>query len=113
MPFYNWNVVPREEISPGIRRRIIKGDRIMLVLWELEPGTKISLHKHPHEQITHIIQGKVEFKVGEGTKILGPDDVCYIPYQSNMEHGAKVIGNETFIALDIFHPIREDFLKKR
>jgi quercetin dioxygenase-like cupin family protein len=113
MPFYNWKRVPREEVGLGIRRRIIKGDEIMLVLWELEPGTEIPLHKHPHEQMTHVIQGRVEFKVGEETKIVGPGDVCYIPYQSDMEHGVKVIGNEAFIGIDIFYPIREDFLKLR
>lgn len=112
MPFYNWDEVAWDEVSPGMRRKILNGDKIMLVLWELEPGSEIPLHTHPHEQISHIIQGKVEFRAGDETKIVGPGKVCYIPYQSEMEHGVKVIGNENFVGLDIFHPIREDYLKK-
>lgn len=112
MPFYNIDEIPKEEVKPGASRRIISGDKIMLVLWELNPGAEVPLHSHPHEQISYVLQGKAEVTVGEEKKIIGKGGVYHVPYQSNLEHEVKVLGDENFVELDIFHPIREDFLKK-
>jgi len=112
MGFYSFKNIPKEEVSPGASRRIISGDKIMLVLWELKPGAEVPLHSHPHEQVTYVLQGKAEVTVGDEKMIVGPGDVYHVPFQSNLKHEVKVLGEETFIELDIFHPIREDFLKK-
>ncbi len=113
LAFYNWDEVDKEEVAPGLSRKVISGDKIMVVLWEVQPGAEVPLHKHPHEQISYVISGKAEFKVGDEVRIIGPGDLYHIPYQSNLEHGGKTVGDEPFIEIDIFHPIREDFLKKK
>jgi len=112
MLFYSLKDVPTDEVSPSASRRIISGDKVMLVLWVLKPGAEVPLHSHPHEQITYVLQGKAEVTVGEEKRIVGPGDVYHVPFQSNLKHEVKVLGDEAFIELDIFHPIREDFLKK-
>ena len=112
MSFKSFSNIPKEDVGPGMSRRIISGDKIMLVLWELKPGAKVPLHGHPHEQVTYVLQGKAEVTVGNEKRVVGPGDVYHVPYKSNLEHEVKVLGEETFIELDIFHPIREDMLKK-
>ena len=111
MPFKSFNDLPEEEVFPGATRKIIYEDKIMLVLWKLEPGTTLPLHSHPHEQITHILEGRALVTVGAEKREVGPGDVYSAPYGSNLEHSVEVLGDEPFLELDIFHPIREDFLK--
>lgn len=111
MPFYNWNEIEVEDVMPKVTRKIIYGERIMLVYYELEPGTEFPSHKHPHEQIGNVIQGQMEFTLGDEKRIVGPGDVFVIP--SDVEHGAKVIGDKKALVIDTFSPIREDFLKNK
>ena len=111
MPFKSFNDLPEEEVFPGATRKIIYEDKIMLVLWKLEPGTTLPLHSHPHEQITHILEGRALVTVGEEKREVGPGDVYSAPYGSHLGHSVVVLGDEPFLELDIFHPIREDFLK--
>jgi len=68
-----------------------------------DPG----LHSHPHEQIVYVERGKLEFiKEGESF-ILGQGDSVYV--EPSVEHGARILEDDTRL-LDIFTPIREDFL---
>lgn len=41
----------------------------MLTFVEFEPNAEFPPHKHPHEQITFIIEGEMEFKLGEKTMV--------------------------------------------
>lgn len=116
MQHYNWDKMEKEEVLPGMTRRIITGERVMLVLYEMDPLKMkeiFPLHAHPHEQIEYIIQGKVEFKVVENgreeTRILGPGDIVVIP--PNVKHTeSKYLKDAKVIELDIFCPPREDYL---
>ncbi|HNU08811.1 MAG TPA: cupin domain-containing protein, partial [Pyrinomonadaceae bacterium] len=73
------------------------------------PKTVTPAHEHPHEQMTIVEKGKVLFTLGEEQKVFGPGDVLHFP--SNFWHGATMLDNEV-ILIDIFSPIREDFLSK-
>jgi quercetin dioxygenase-like cupin family protein len=60
----------------------------------------------PHEQVGIVIEGRALFIVGGEEKTLGPGDMYRIP--GHVKH--KVVALEqTVKALDIFHPIREDY----
>lgn len=110
--YYNWKEVEKDEALPKVWRRIIAGEKIMLVLYEMDPGgAEFPRHKHPHEQIGYVIQGKIDYTVGNERKVLGPGDGYIIP--SNVEHcPSRVVGDKHVILLDVFYPIREEYLKK-
>jgi len=117
MPFHNWDQVEKEEITTwvgqkieGVQRRIITGERLMFVMYDIAPTVKFPPHSHPHEQIGCVLQGKIEFTLGNETKVLGPGDAYVIP--PNLPHSSRGMGTETIKILDGFSPIREDFLKK-
>jgi quercetin dioxygenase-like cupin family protein len=97
-----------EKLQPGMKRRLISGDNLMLVQMEIDPGTLIPSHSHPHEQISYIIDGEAEFTVGDKVQILTGGDVCLIP--GNVPHSVKVL--RKLLVLDCFSPPREDFLKE-
>jgi len=67
-----------------------------------------AVHRHPHEQMTLVERGRVRFFIEGEERIVKPGDVLHFP--SNVEHGATMMDEEV-VLLDVFTPIREDFLK--
>ena len=103
----NWNDVRTDRPAPGIRRQMVVGERLMICRFTFEPFLVTPEHTHPHEQMTLVIKGKVKFTVEGVEKIVSPGDVLHFP--PNNRHGATMLDEEV-ILIDIFSPIREDFL---
>jgi len=86
----------------------LHGERMMMVLNITLPEHTVPLHSHPQEQIGMVYSGKASLRIGDEEKIVKKGDFYCIP--ANVLHGDTAIGNEPFIMLDIFHPVREDFI---
>ena len=71
------------------------------------PRVVTPAHEHPHEQITLVERGRVLFTVGEELREASAGDVLHFPPGS--WHGATMLDEEV-VLIDIFSPIREDFL---
>ncbi|MBI3696096.1 MAG: cupin domain-containing protein, partial [Acidobacteria bacterium] len=65
-------------------------------------------HHHPHEQWTLVEKGPVLFQVGGEERRLETGAMIYIP--SDVMHGARSLGSGA-VLVDVFSPIREDFLQ--
>ncbi len=97
----------KEDMGGGIVRQILGyEDSLMLVKASFEADAIGYTHSHPHAQIAFVESGVFEFTVGDETAMLKKGDCAYVP--SNVEHGA--ICREAGTLLDIFSPVREDFL---
>jgi quercetin dioxygenase-like cupin family protein len=97
----------RHNIYPGVDVFTAAGEEMMLSLAELAPHAEVEQHSHPHEQVGMVIEGRARFIVGEEEKVLSPGDMYVIP--GGVPH--RVIAFEQGCkALDIFHPIRTDYL---
>jgi len=105
---YNWSTIKGEEVRSGVSRKGFRGDQFMMVMNTLEPGMEINPHSHPFEQAVYIVQGKVRFHVGDEVFEGGPGSVIRIP--PNVEHYAEPFGDEPVLNLDIFAPLREDYM---
>ncbi len=88
----------------------IHGEKMMMVLNATLPGHTVPLHSHPHEQIGMVYSGKARLRIGDKEHIVKKGDFYCIP--ANVPHSDTAIGNESFIMLDIFCPVREDFIEK-
>ena len=66
-----------------------------------------AVHSHPHEQITIVEKGRVRFEVDGRERIATAGDVLHFP--SRVRHGATMLEEEV-VLIDIFSPVREDFL---
>jgi quercetin dioxygenase-like cupin family protein len=97
----------RHGIFPGVEICTNAGERMMLSLVTFEPNSIVPDHAHPHEQMGIMMSGRLEFTVGGITKVLGPGDIWRIP--GGVPHRVRAIDGPA-IALDVFHPIREDYL---
>jgi quercetin dioxygenase-like cupin family protein len=96
----------RHTIFPGVTIRTCAADRMMLSLVDLQPGSVVEEHAHPHEQVGMLLQGRATFFIGDEQKSLQPGDFYRIP--GNVRHRV-VVHDEPCQALDIFCPIREDY----
>lgn len=105
-------IVKREQCShhnicPGVDIFTAAGDSLMLSFVEFEPGAVVELHSHPHEQMGILLEGELTFIIGDEKHVVGPGDMWRIP--GNVEHSA-IAGEARVKALDVFHPLREDYL---
>jgi len=106
---WNWATVPHEPLGNGIVRQMIHGERLMICRLTIAPGTVTPAHDHLHEQMTIVERGRVRFIVGSEERVFGPGDVILIP--SRFRHGATMLDEEV-VLIDIFSPIREEFLER-
>jgi len=97
----------RHTIFPGVQIRTCAADKLMLSYVDLEPRSVVDEHSHPHEQVGMVIQGQVVFTIGGESKTLGPGAMFRIP--GGVPHSVVTL-DEPAKVLDIFTPIREEYL---
>ena len=103
----NWALIPVEQVSDGIERQMVVGDRMMICRFRFRPFLVTPEHDHLHEQMTIVERGKVRFFIEGKERIASAGDVLHFP--SKCWHGATMMDEEV-VLLDIFTPVREDFL---
>ncbi len=97
-----------EEVGVGVKRKIMAYDeRLMMVKVAFETGGVGVVHQHLHTQITHVQSGVFEIEIDGEKQILKSGDAFFIP--TNVLHGAVCL--EEGILIDVFSPMREDFIK--
>jgi quercetin dioxygenase-like cupin family protein len=64
MPFSNIDRIRERQIFNGIRGRYMHGDRMTACDVLLDAETDIPIHQRPHEQLTYLLEGRMEFVVG-------------------------------------------------
>ena len=104
----DWDTIPVEKLEKGIERQMVVGEKIMICRLKFAPFVVTPAHRHPHEQMTLVIKGKVRFILDNKERLVSAGEVLHFP--SNYWHGATMLDEEV-VLIDIFSPIREDFLK--
>jgi quercetin dioxygenase-like cupin family protein len=97
----------RHVIFPGVEIQTTAGTNLMLSVVRFEPESVVLDHAHYHEQIGMLLEGRLEFTVGGVTRLLGPGDIWRIP--GGVSHRVRALDRPA-VAIDVFHPIREDYL---
>ena len=106
MSLFTWDEIPKEKLQENISRKIISGEKVMAAHVFLKKGAVVPNHSHDSEQLTYIIEGLLELTLPSGVFRVGEGQVLVIP--SNVEHSAVAL--EDTLDMDIFSPIREDWL---
>jgi quercetin dioxygenase-like cupin family protein len=91
---------------PGVTRRAAYLDDVMITFFDFEPHAVIPVHEHPHQQISWIVSGKMEFDLDGEKRVLSAGDGVLIP--PNTPHGGVIL-DEPCRAIDAWHPVREDY----
>lgn len=100
--------VKLENIGPGVTRKILAYSKeLMMVEMSFEKGSEGAIHHHPHLQATYVAKGSFEFTINDETKVIKQGDSVYL--SADAVHGVKAL--EDGILVDVFTPMREDFIK--
>ncbi|MEO7769199.1 MAG: cupin domain-containing protein [Ferruginibacter sp.] len=95
------------DLGNGVSRKIITyDDRLMLVKVVFEAGAVGVVHQHYHTQITYIEKGSFEVNINGEKRVLKAGGSFYIP--PDAPHGVLCL--EDGVLIDIFSPMREDFI---
>ncbi|MGD9330762.1 MAG: cupin domain-containing protein [Desulfobacterales bacterium] len=102
----NWSELAWDDVMPGMRRKVVHGVGLTMVLVDLAPHLELPVHGHPHEQALMLLSGGLNFSMADETRTIGPGDVVRI--LPGVDHGAKV-GHQPTRLIDIFTPPRDEF----
>src|SRR5215212_3031395 len=105
---YRWDEIALEKVTEMVSRKFITGHREMLAQVYLKRGAIVPMHSHDSEQLSYVLQGALKFLVGGESITVREGEVLHIP--SWVEHQAEAL-EDTF-ELDMFSPIRQDWLDK-
>lgn len=96
----------RHQIFPGVQIHTLAGQNMMLSYVEFEPHSVVELHSHPHEQMGLLLEGELTFVIGDERHVVKPGQMWRIP--GGVPHSATA-GPQRVLALDVFHPVRDDY----
>ena len=98
-------------IKAGAERRLGHTDHLMMTIMDFSGGPQAEPdppHAHPHEQISYVAEGEINFFLeGEGER-LGPGDMFLVP--PNKPHSIQLLTGHARL-VDCFYPLRQDFLE--
>ena len=102
--------MPRESIAAGVltRTAVRTDDAIVTFNW-IEPGhPEVPPHSHPYDQLALILAGTLELNLEGDKYTVRAGELLYIP--ARVPHVGRVVGDEVVLNVDIFAPIRDDYL---
>ena len=88
------------------RETLVQGAKTLMNEFRLEKGAQLPKHKHLHEQTGYLESGRMDLSIGSETHAVSAGGSWCIP--GDMEHGA--VAREDFVAIEVFCPVREDYL---
>jgi unsaturated pyranuronate lyase len=103
---HRWDEIALEKVTELLSRKIVAGDREMLVQSYVKRGCLVPMHAHDSEQMTYVLHGALKFLIGGEEITVREGEVLHIP--SGVEHQAEAL-EDTF-ELDVFSPLRRDWL---
>lgn len=96
-----------EPAGEGVVRKVLTYDAgVMMVRVRFEAGAVGPPHTHPHVQCSLVESGVFDITISGRTERLRAGDSFLVP--ANAVHGA--VNVEAGVLLDVFTPMREDFV---
>ncbi len=96
------------KLAEGMITQIYPGEKAMLSIARIEPHAMGTMHNHPEEQWGVMLEGSAIRYQGETEFEIGKGDFWRTP--PNVPHTMKA-GPDGAVILDIFAPIREEYLQ--
>lgn len=91
------------------RKTLVHGDKTLMTEFRLQEGSVLPRHAHPHEQTGYLVSGRLRLTIGDEAFDVQPGDSWCIP--GDVEHEAQAL--EASVAVEVFAPVREDYLAAR
>lgn len=102
-----WEDAPVERLSPSIGRQLLNTERVTLARVLLAAGAVVPEHRHEHEQVSTLLEGRVRFVVDGEERVLEAGESLVV--RPNAPHAVEAL--EQSVVLDLFAPVRDDWLR--
>jgi quercetin dioxygenase-like cupin family protein len=107
MTLHEWDRIPKEQLGERLARQVIHGAKLTLARIHLAQGAVVPRHSHENEQITVLLEGLLRFGFDGQQVLIAPGQVMEIP--AHAAHTVEAL--EDSLALDVFAPRREDWIR--
>lgn len=105
---HRWSEIAQEQINASIARQYITADRVTIARFELKRGGVVPRHAHENEQVSIVLSGALRFKIDGREETIRGGEVMQIP--GNVPHEVEVL--EDALVIDVFSPVRQDWIDK-
>ena len=104
---HQWDEIEHERMTPAVSRRVVHSGRLTTARIYMDKDAVIPRHSHENEQMSHILEGRLLFDFDGRHIEAGPGEVVEIaPHEPH-----RVVALEDSVAMDVFAPVREDWLR--
>lgn len=105
MAFYDVSELQEVPLVNGITLSAIYGEKISVSFLNLPPLSRLPIHHHPNEQVGIVLDGEIEYTIGEETRLCRKGMAFVIP--PNAPHSLVVVSDKSAKLADIFTPPRK------
>jgi quercetin dioxygenase-like cupin family protein len=102
-----WQDIREERMNDRLTRRVLHAANMSVARIGLARGAVVPLHHHANEQITMLESGCLVFRMGGEEIVLTAGQMLQIP--PHLPH--EVEAREDSVAVDVFSPPREDWIR--
>ncbi|MDF2654626.1 MAG: hypothetical protein K0R19_1100 [Bacillota bacterium] len=107
--FINFEEMDWEPIREKMRKKVVNPEGCTIQIAEIEKGHAPGPHRHVHEQVAIILAGECDFYIDGIAYHMIPNTVLVVP--PNAEHYIVATSDETVVNLDIFTPVRPEYVQ--
>jgi len=107
MDVHAWSEWPVDQLNPLVGRQMAHTATMTVARIILAQGAIVPRHEHPNEQVTNVLEGRLRFLIGDEEQIVSAGSTVLIP--GSVPHEVEAL--EDSIALDVFSPVREDWVR--
>ncbi len=105
MAVYDWNTIEPESVTDLYQRKIAQGHQLSVARLEVGKGSITRAHRHPHEEVIVLLQGRWLFRFTDREVVLEPNQILTIA--PGLEHSSETL--EDVVAIDVCTPTRDDW----
>jgi quercetin dioxygenase-like cupin family protein len=107
MKLHRWSEIPVEQLNPLVSRQVVHSDNMTIARLQLKKGAVVPRHQHVNEQVANVEHGRLRFVFDDSEGFAEAGDSVQIP--SNEPHMVEAM--EDSVVVDVFSPVREDWLR--
>ena len=106
MKIHNWTEITVERMNESVTRQAVHTDTMTISRLRLRKGAVVPRHSHPNEQVSTVESGSLRFIFDDEEVVISEAESLQIP--GGVPH--SVIALEDSVALDLFSPVRADWV---
>jgi quercetin dioxygenase-like cupin family protein len=107
MKHHDWNKVQHEQLNAHVGRKVVHLENMTIALIDIRKHAAVPEHHHVHEQVSMVQKGALKFRVDGREQIVREGEFLRIP--PHAPHSVEAL--EDSLVLDIFAPVREDWIR--